>query len=479
MTSIKSIKQKSFSAIIISSILIFGMVSCSSPHENDYIQIATGNENSEVIFEKAYSLGYRKYTGVNPLKGFMDFDGGHKDAFPHSLEYIPVNLEEVMKAEGSVDFSVVEIKLNSCAASGHQAVIRFILDTPGETCHIPAYIRNKIDTFNYSFEGSSGVTPDYNDEYFISEICKFIKSFSAYDGDPRLASIQTGIIGHWGEQHIYLVENSTGYTAKWNVADSTWKKFFDEWGTDFTKTKLSTRNPSRPGHNKYSSIGYYNDMIGSKEDDEYFDELMQSKNSNPDSWKTSHVSGEIAPALQDALVNSIVNKTYDTDVYKKYDEDLSLYHVSCALFSKLFGKDKNVLKNNQSAFLSAQSLMGYDFYVDEAKSSYDGNALSVDLHVVNKGVAPFPYRWEVELALHDGNEVFHSSSPNWNFTDIVNKNESKSFSHKYSVKLNEGKEYLLLLKIKNPMTGGYPVRFSNETQDADVSDYLTIGKIKS
>lgn len=423
-----------------------------------------------------FSLEYQKYTGVNPLKGFMDYDGGNKDSFPHSLEYIPINLDQVMTGENQYDFSVVENALVSCSESHHQAVIRFILDTPNENCHIPNYIKNKINTFSYSYDGAEGISPDYNDEYFINQICSFIKAFSKYDGDPRIASVQTGIIGHWGEQHIYYVENSKDFSEEWQVKNSTWETFFKEWGTDFTKTKLSARNPSRPGHKQFSSIAYYNDMICSSSDDAYFDELLATKNANPSSWKTSHVSGEIAPGLQDVLIASIVNNK-NSAVYKKYVEDIKKYHISCAIFAELFDKDKSFLNKNQKSLLQTQSLMGYDLYVENASLKYDEEILTVQISLNNKGVAPFVYDWPVELSIFDGEQICNSFYPDWKISDIIDNKSSRKLSFSDKVVLDESKEYSILLKIVNPMKNGYPVKFSNKSQDYNLEGYLTLGKI--
>lgn len=96
-------------AIIISTIFL---ISC------------VGNPKEKRIF----SLEYQKYTGVNPLKGFMDYDGGNKDSFPHSLEYIPINLDQVMTGENQYDFSVVENALVSCSESHHHVMPNRNLD---------------------------------------------------------------------------------------------------------------------------------------------------------------------------------------------------------------------------------------------------------------------------------------------------------------------------------------------------------------
>src|SRR6185436_3004381 len=41
----------------------------------------------------------------------------------------------------------------------------------------------------------------------------------------------------------------------------------------------------------------------------------------------------------------------------------------------------------------------------------------------------------------------------------------------------EAGPYKLLLRVQNPLTNGVPLRFANDTQDADVPGWLTLGQV--
>jgi len=459
--------------VIFRLVIIFTVVFCFAG-----CSFAVGEENIKLSFEEA-DFSYNKYTGVNPLKGFESWAGSSENSVPYSLEYIPLNLDIVMTAENTFDFTKVEEALENCKSSHHQAILRFILDEPNVTSHIPAYLLQKVSTFDYSADGNTGKTINYNDEYFLNQISGFIKKFAKlYDGDPRIALIQTGIIGHWGEQHIYYVENDSNLKNNENclIKDSTWITFFKVWAESFKKTKLGARNPERPGHKNYSSIAYYNDMICSDEDNTYFDELLESVNANPESWKTSIVTGEIAPALQNGLITSIKTKNETAGMYKKFLRDVNKYHISSALFADFFEKNDSDLGANILEFQKAQSRMGYDLSVDAARVKANGKKVKMGVFVKNEGVAPFPYNWKVELAWYDGNQIIESFVTSWKISGLCDSSEM--FTVETEKTGEAGAEYTLLMRIINPMAGGFPVKFSNVTQDSVVEGYITLGKIK-
>lgn len=124
----------------------------------------------------------------------------------------------VGKADGQIiyDWTWLDSVLNAVAARGHQAVVRFRYEYPGNhsvdgkegTTGVPQYIKELPDYHEFfyhnpNFDGGDTYYADWTNE----ELKWFTKQFYAdlaarYDADPRFAFLELGF-GHWGEYHIY------------------------------------------------------------------------------------------------------------------------------------------------------------------------------------------------------------------------------------------------------------------------------------
>ena len=127
------------------------------------------------------------------------------------------------KTDGKIeyDWSSFEKLLDGIKSRGHQAIVRFRIEYPGESIQnapnctekvvgataVPKYIKaNKSYTETYS-ENPGGDGPTYYADWSNKELQWFYKQFytdfsAKYDKDPRIAFVQAGF-GHWAEYHIY------------------------------------------------------------------------------------------------------------------------------------------------------------------------------------------------------------------------------------------------------------------------------------
>ena len=148
-----------------------------------------------------------KKTEENPLRGFFPYMGEY-DTFPYSMEFFYIPLKDLMSDFNTFTFdSVLESNLDEIAERNHQAVFRVFLDYPGEPTGIPDFLLNGLITYEYD-EFGGGISPDYSNETLISSLELFIQELGEnYDGDNRIAFLQIGLLGHWGEWHTYPNES--------------------------------------------------------------------------------------------------------------------------------------------------------------------------------------------------------------------------------------------------------------------------------
>jgi hypothetical protein len=111
------------------------------------------------------------------------------------------------------DWSSFNSWLKDVASRGHQAVVRFRYEYPGErsvdgnpgTTAVPDYIKALPGYQETFYENEDG--PTWYADWTNDELQWFTKQFYAdfnavYKNDPRIAFVEVGF-GHWSEYHIY------------------------------------------------------------------------------------------------------------------------------------------------------------------------------------------------------------------------------------------------------------------------------------
>jgi len=169
--------------------------------------------------------------------------------FPTSLEYSYVALNKVMTHAGTrtFDWSWVDSLLVATAQRGHHAILRLYVDYPSccggpnedqYESAVPADLTKGSEavTFTAYSDHGGGLSPDYRNERLIAAFEAAIAAFGArYDGDARIACIQLGLLGFWGEWHTYGDnENKEALTPP----RSTQIRVLTTYNTAFTQTRL-------------------------------------------------------------------------------------------------------------------------------------------------------------------------------------------------------------------------------------------------
>ncbi len=144
-------------------------------------------------------------TEVQPMTGIVFWDGDNTNTDAISLEYSYMLYKDMVDLDGNFVWDKVEEKLNDIASRDHQAILRFRYTYVGQSTAVPQYIKNLPDyneTLGLS-EGEDTWFPDWSHPELQAFNTRFYQAYAEkYDGDPRLAFVQTGF-GLWAEYHIY------------------------------------------------------------------------------------------------------------------------------------------------------------------------------------------------------------------------------------------------------------------------------------
>ena len=187
--------------------------------------------------------------------------------------------------------------------------MRFYLDYPQScyyTCAVPQFLIDGGLSFNNYSRHGGGMSPDYADEALVSALEAFIARLgSRYDADPRVAYVQLGLLGFWGEWHTYP-HNS------W-IPAATRTRVIAAFAYAFNTTQLQLRDPSDyPGASAHpgaaARFGLHDDSFaystldgaynGGVSTGWYFWPKVLAKGV-ADFWGVGVMGGELRPELQD------------------------------------------------------------------------------------------------------------------------------------------------------------------------------------
>ena len=361
------------------------------------------------VYRQTFTLAPAEKPVSNPLKGWAPWCGNETEDFPSTLAYVPLSWRELEPEEGEYAFDQAEQdhQMDRLRSQGVRFVLRVTCDVPGEEEHldIPDWLYEAAGGSWYDGDYGKGFSPNYQSPAFLEAHGRLMEALGRrYDGDPAIAYIELGSLGHWGEWHV---DTSAGIRPfpKQAVTD----RYVEQYLAAFPHKKLLLRRPYAIGG--AAGLGLYNDSFGqSGSHDQWLDWIddgyLSSQNGEaldgmPDFWQQGPSGGEFAT---------------DRDLwdYVLEDYDAVLDYIRSSHTSWIgprgFGSarledldpDQRALAAGRVNALSQE--MGYTFAVTRVEVSQRkaDPDLQVTLRVENLGVAPIYENWPLCLELVDG-----------------------------------------------------------------------------
>ncbi len=247
----------------------------------------------------------------------------------------------------------------------------------------------------------SDLTPgDWASQKFKDRVVKLIYKLGvAWDNDPRVAWVQTGIIGWWGEQ-----ESPVG------VGQDGWAKRLGEAYTNaFKNKKLLVRNQSVWDLQGYKLGTYWdsyahpgqsnvrNDIMLRNNQGRYLTQIIEGEtayNWGSDVWNPKYGASPNATLNNYKFTNNIIDAI--RELHCTGLGWLASYTVDGA-----GGTNIDTVKANASRI---QNAFGYHFVIPEFSSSSrvdQGSDLTIHFKVKNVGSAPFYENWPLAFVLID------------------------------------------------------------------------------
>ena len=255
----------------------------------------------------------------------------------------------------------------------------------------------------YSEDLNTPITGGYFDPSFQERVKKLVeKAGLAWDNDPRVAYVEMGIIGEWGEHH------DPNITTIWaphdqpnHVENRTWipgieKTLGDAFTAAFKNKKVMVRYAYE--FKDYDFGIYWDSWAIDEEIVRGYGEMKKLG----DRWKTQPIGGEITwnwgSLNKFDSFEAVVADPTTRDLVVQQIRDLHCNHLGGITWA-----DFNNASFQPNAEL-LQKTMGYRFNLYNftyPTTIEQGKPFTVSFDVINTGSSPFYYDWPVEIALLD------------------------------------------------------------------------------
>ena len=347
----------------------------------DYIEFKESNPTNSTTKENLVTIYPEEYDHAikNPLKGFRPkIIYSNMDRLDHEYctlvkMYFRWNQLENTASDGVE--KIIEFcdeKWSGIEDKNVKIIPRVELQRPGAESGWPADM----------------TTGDFTSDQFKQRVTALIKKLGqAWDNDPRVAYIEMGIIGEWGEM-------------EWpDTKDEIKEAMAAQFAASFQNKLVMIRWPNTYNDDIYN-FGYYWDSFA-HQDQEYCGFYI---NNNAPRWKTAVIGGEVAynwgnvqiqpGESPDVSLTDPDHRDYVIDRIRK------LHANHLGWISRYNQSDSTVRAGAEIV----QKAMGYRFVISEVsypKRIDFGNEFTISFKVRNTGSSPFYYKWPVEISLLD------------------------------------------------------------------------------
>jgi hypothetical protein len=440
-----------------------------------YASKASPESGTSSYFTAAHSLTLDYSTDVpglntNPLKGFIPF-AKTTTVFPYSMEWFYIPLRDIMTNDNTFNWTALDKQLNEIASRGHQAAFRIYVDYPKRATGIPQFLLDdELSTFTYTdAANTTSISPDYQDKRLIKAFTDVIRALGArYDGDPRIGYITAGLYGFWGEWHVHSHPVS-GESSRWKMLQADKDILLNAYIKAFKQTIILVRYATVTNDTLLKkSFGYHDDSfayqtLGPGRSDFW---VQMTAARLIDQWKSYPVGGEVRPEIQETVWDSWPNTTG-----QDMSTSITTTHASWMINSGVF---RRKLADTQYAnALRAHRMLGYELYVSSVSLQPRDGSLILHIEMGNRGVAPFYYNWQMQLAFTDARNsmIGNPTNTDWALKSML-PGTTKSFE--ITLPAPSTQAHKLLMRVKNPLSNGVPLSFANKTQDSTLPGWLTL-----
>ena len=245
----------------------------------------------------------------NPLKGFNSGWWNNEDYASVGFQYL--KWKDFEPVNGVFDFNYVEEVISRSGSIGRHLILRLYCDWYGEdkSSDGPEWLYSNMGVARLQNDKGKYVT-DFNDINFINESIQAIeKLINYFDNDPRIYSLQIGVLGYWGEWHTFRF-GDTFY-----INESSKNKILNTYKDNANSLKIMGRYPWREPLSNTGGIGFHNDYFKPDDHSDKFDEAVNDNNL----WLESPIGGEVPPDILNTEYQEMYSTSKGLNMIEKGD----------------------------------------------------------------------------------------------------------------------------------------------------------------
>lgn len=325
---------------------------------------------------------------TNPFKGYAPYATDDTTiGMPYSLVYHYVSWRDLEPEEGVYRFEEwAEATWENANSKGKHLVSRIYLDYPSRPTGVPQWLIDKgIKMTPYTDHGG-GLSPDYDDPRLRAALAELIaEAGRRWNPDPRVAFVQLGILGFWGEWHTWPRDEMF-------ASLETQREVIDGLRAALPDKHLMARNPIH-----YQAtlpwIGYHDDMIPDDTlgPDEWMFLPTMARAGRVENWKVAPTGGEMVPFAAERLLGP----EWETLKRAVREAHFSWIGPYCPAIVDL------PTPQLRERALELSRMLGYEFRWTRVNLARAGGKTKLSLEGVNQGVAPFYFPWKLAFAWID------------------------------------------------------------------------------
>jgi predicted double-glycine peptidase len=338
---------------------------------------------------------------VNPMRGLYRWNNQEYAPQPRPAydSYERYAWRDLEPRRGHYDFSVIERDLEAAQRASRKHAIRIRAMIHGQGPVVPDYL---VDAMGRGWWSHGTYVPDWNDTDFLARMHALIAELGRrYNGDPRLAWVDVGFYGNWGEWHTWPLS----YPARNGALDmpsANKRRIVDQMAAAFPNTRLIMGSEDKDtlvyALRKYPTMGWRRDSLGSW----IFDENSTFRNLRQRSaeWELVMERWQTAPIISEFISP---NDQRDPDVYRLAQQQAEEYHVSLVSNGNTLAWN-SLSHTGRTALLDLGKQAGYRLVLSDLAISQEprpGDAFAVASRWLNRGNAPVYERWRPTLELRD------------------------------------------------------------------------------
>jgi hypothetical protein len=351
---------------------------------------------------------------INPLRGFYRWREQEyaPQPGPAPEAYDRFTWREIEPSRGKYDFGPIDKAIAQAERENRRFAFRIRAMVHRQGLAVPDYLISSMAQGWWGDADNNGNSdtyiPDWNDPFFRERLAKLAAALGErYNGDPRIAWVDVGMYGNWGEWHMWPFLDAYPHASGAQKPSEAGKRaIIDAMARAFPDTQLimGSEEPEALIYalRTYPQMGWRRDSLG----DVLFTTSAgwRKLSQNPEHWKLVTERWKSAPIISEFISP---DDQRDPDVYQLALAQATEYHVSLISNGNTLSWG-GLGRAGRESMLALAKAVGYRYELQQLTvpaTLTAGKPFAIITEWDNAGNAPTYEQWKIRYELRDTSGV--------------------------------------------------------------------------